>query len=493
MSSSAGNRPSRAGDPLARVAAPTVAAVTAIIAVGMSVVVLSANMKVAVLLTAALASVIVLARPQLATLLFAGAIYTNAAVVMIRFHGVPQAAAASIALLLGIPLAHQVLFHKARLVVAPAAPLFFVFLIVQTLEVMTQAEHPNLGLKALITTLSEGLVLYLLVTNVIRTPETLRQVVWTLLAAGAFLGVLSVHQQLTGRFSQNYGGFAQTPNTKLMARGVAKDKESTRAAGPIGEKNYFAQFMLTLIPLGVGRLQDERAVTFRGAALAACLLVAGTVAFTASRGAAVGFVVLLAAMLAMRVIRWRHAFLAMLAAGLLLLATPALYERLVTLLDLADVISGDLQVRAIDKSTQGRLTELLAGWLVFCEHPVLGVGPGNFPAHFVDKADALGFQVHGDERMAHCTYLQMAAEYGLTGLSIFLGIVAITIRDLQRARRHSSSPELRQLATSLLLSLIVMLTTSFFLSFAYERYYWLVLAMAGAVPCIERELPRHER
>ncbi len=107
----------------------------------------------------------------------------------------------------------------------------------------------------LVTFLLEGIGLYLLVVNVVRTPSAMRNAVWTLLAVGAFLGGLSVFQAVTGTYSNDYFGFAQSDATNDL--GVAV-QGLTRLAGPIGEKNRYAQIMLMLVPLALFQGWSER-------------------------------------------------------------------------------------------------------------------------------------------------------------------------------------------------------------------------------------------
>jgi O-antigen ligase len=129
---------------------------------------------------------------------------------------------------------------------------------------------------------------------------------------------------------------------------------------------------------------------------------------------------------------------------------------------------------------------MAAAGLVFVEHPVLGVGPGMFRYHFLEKADALGFQVHGTTRMAHCALLEIAAEHGILGLGSFLAILLVTLRRLARIRTTDRRPEVVNMATAFILVLVVLMTTGVFLSFAYVRYYWLMLALAASVEIVAR-------
>ena len=86
------------------------------------------------------------------------------------------------------------------------------------------------------------------------------------------------------------------------------------------------------------------------------------------------------------------------------------------------------------------------------------------------------------DRQAHDLYLHIAAENGGLGLLAFLGILALTLRDLIRVRRRwlVARPELAAMATGLMLAVVTYMTTGLFLHLSYARYFWLVLAIAGA-------------
>ena len=73
--------------------------------------------------------------------------------------------------------------------------------------------------------------------------------------------------------------------------------------------------------------------------------------------------------------------------------------------------------------------------------------------------------------MAHCSYLEIAAETGLIGLLLYLGIFGVTLRELWRSRELATGPSERNQATAFLLVIVIMMATGLFLSFAFERYY----------------------
>jgi O-antigen ligase len=93
--------------------------------------------------------------------------------------------------------------------------------------------------------------------------------------------------------------------------------------------------------------------------------------------------------------------------------------------------------------------------------------------------------------VAHNLYLELAANTGLLGLGSFLGAVGVTLVSLARVRRRclDRRPELASMATAFLLAIVSYLATGLFLSPAYARYFWLIMALAWATCRLGADLP----
>ena len=139
------------------------------------------------------------------------------------------------------------------------------FLLVQILGTLF-ARDVTSATDELVTYIIEGIGIYLLVVNVVRTPAGMRNVIWSLLAVGAFLGGLSIFQAATGTYANDYFGFAQSDRTNDLGVTVSG---LARLAGPIGEKNRYAQIMLMLVPLALFQAWSERSRILRIAAYGA--------------------------------------------------------------------------------------------------------------------------------------------------------------------------------------------------------------------------------
>ena len=424
-------------------------------------------------------------RPDVATLTSIGVIYSNAAVVLVRFHGLPVFVAAFVPLLMLVPLARDLVVRRLPVVAPPAMGWMVVLLGIYFVSALFSADTKR-SWDAVTVFLTEGFILFFLLINVIRTPEMVRSVTWVLLAAGAFVSLFAVHQNLTGNYDSNYFGFAQADATiRTGVTTLTGDVLQPRMAGSIGETNRFAQTMLMLVPLGIFRAVAERSAALRLTAGVMTVLITVGVILSFSRGAAVGLAALVVALMAMRMIRAHHVLVIVTALVLILAAFPQYTNRITSLAGVGGFEQAGSS--AVDNSLLSRVTETVAAGLVMLDHPLIGVGPAMFPAYYEPYANTVGILVRNDaEREAHNLYLGVGAELGLPGLIAFLLVALSVVGLLRKARRVSlpSRPDLERLTTPFLLALLTYYVTGLFLHLSFGRFYWLMLAVATAAAIV---------
>lgn len=426
-------------------------------------------------------------RPGLVTPIVIFLLVTNAAGVAVNSHGAPKLVGAGLVLLLGIPLLQE-LWRGRPLLLAPATVPLILFLIVQLFSTMF-AISPSQAFENVLQFVLEGFILFLVLTNTIRTRETLRRVLWAVMLAGAFLGTISTVQWITGTFDRPYGGFALIPIEFFS--GFAT---SPRAAGPVGDPNYYAQILLIPVPLALFMLWTERTRVLKLCAFGTFLLCMAGIVLTFSRGAGLALVVTLLAVAVFRVIQLRYVGFVALGLAVAILIVPAYRERIMTVIPFG-ANATQTTTEAADV-LQSRKTEMLAAAYVFADYPIAGVGRGLFPLYYQGYAARVGGEVHeatkwgenrGEtpQREAHNMLVSVAAETGALGLLTFSTVVVVTLAGLLRVRRRfrGTAPHLATMATSLFLAIFAYVTAGLFLSLAYERYLWLVLAL-GAVPVL---------
>ncbi len=425
-----------------------------------------------------------LLRPQVAAFAALFLLYSNLLGIAVSHHGVPRSLAGALPLLLLAWPAGVEILRTRRLVLQPAFFLVALFLAIQTISAAFSRD-PEVSIRAVRDSLLEGTLLYLFVTNAVRTPSAVRGATWALLLAAAPMALVPLHQQATGSYNRDYGGLAQVEGTGFRTGEVQGGSEvvQRRLGGPIGEKNRYAQVMLMLLPLGLFRFWAERSRALRLAALAATAfsLIGFGLAF--SRGGAVGLVLLLAAMVVLRIVDVRKFGLVLAVVALLFVAMPQYWNRIATSGSAAGFLTGEAgRTAEMDGAMAGRVTEMLAAGYVFADHPVIGVGPGMFRKYSQRYGNRLGIRRLEEGRRAHSLYLELAAETGALGLLAFLGAVGVTLLGLDRVRRGFAreDSELARTATAWFLVLVVYLATGLFLHLAYERYFYVALALGGA-------------
>jgi O-antigen ligase len=73
---------------------------------------------------------------------------------------------------------------------------------------------------------------------------------------------------------------------------------------------------------------------------------------------------------------------------------------------------------------------------MFKEHPVLGIGLGNYARRYLAYAQRLGLDKVGEVRQAHNRYMEVAVESGLVGLTAFGAMLIVALWRLWPLRRR---------------------------------------------------------
>lgn len=349
--------------------------------------------------------------------------------------------------------------------------------------------------------LLEGVMLYFLITNVIREFSMLRRAIWTLLLAGSLMAGLSIFQKVTHTEANIYGGLAQVSSDfDLMPRsteGASRPRAAgtidpsgegagqVRAAGPIGETNRYGQVLVVLLPLGALLFRTERSRAWRAFALIAVCFILGGLLLTLSRGSLLAGVIVFGMMAYMRFLKPGHLLVSALAiAVLILVVQPGVIARMVSLERLKGLIGRPSAAsQAPDSSAVRRYVLNVAAWHVFKDHPILGVGPGQFAEHYSTVyGNRVGLVEQRKTYRGHNLYLETLAETGLIGFVSFLSVVVAIMLGLWKARKQMMGRhlELADTATGFFLCLTAYAVSAVFAHLSYQRYFWLLMALSSA-------------
>lgn len=296
------------------------------------------------------------------------------------------------------------------------------------------------------------------------------------------MAVLSTHQWLTDGYESDYLGFSQASIEHIVGR-----VDHYRISGPFGSPNYYAQFLVLLIPLGIHLSFVEKRAPLRIATALATTAIVWATFLTFSRGAFLSLIgVAGIALFAYRPRPARLMLILALVVSLLLALPPTYSQRLQALAE--GLLAGDPHAEA---SLRGRTSEAIAAWRMFLEHPIGGVGFDGYSAHYQDYSREIGLDPRREPREPHSLFLGVAAETGLVGLSAFSLVLLVTFRELFGARNRFASHGLtfEQRATEgLLLGLVGFLLAGLFLHLAFARGFWVVVGMAFASAAVARGL-----
>jgi O-antigen ligase len=429
---------------------------------------------------------LLVARPGFALVVLAAFVYLNLSQVLVREHGLP-----SMLQLLVVPVALAALrgegAGRARRLPYLALTLLLALYVLAVLASTLVAQDSGLADGRLGETV-KAFVIFGLTAVLAATPRRLLQGAWTIVVAGGLLGALGVVQVLTGNFQRQFWGFARVKDAHIWG-----DVFEPRITGPLGDPNFFAQILIVLVPVGLVLAAESGSVRARGLAFAATGLILAGAVLTYSRGGALALGCVLLLVLISRRVRPRQIALGILALVLLPLLAPRQFaQRLETV---REILPGGEETLDPDSSFQERKLYVLTAWRMFLDHPVLGVGAGNYSTHYDRYADEVGFasrdyEQPGDVHYPHNLYLEIAAETGLVGLAAFAAAVAAAFVSLRRARaaRLARGDVLSaDLAQAFEIAIAGYLISSLFLHGHFQRYLWLLFGFAAALRLMEEE------
>jgi O-antigen ligase len=258
---------------------------------------------------------------------------------------------------------------------------------------------------------------------------------------------------------------------------------SVRHSGPLSDANFWGRVLVLYLPFALSLMVIARARW----AVAPVALLAGLV-LTGSRGAMVACALAIALWLVLAGPRFRRLLLLLPVLAVVVALAPGTGSRLATLTDLADPTA-----TGTDLSLVNRLAAQEAGMRMFLEHPVLGVGAGNFVAEAPDYLRKTGNLEYTEVLGPHNTYLEMAAEGGVVTLLAWLAFYGSALYVAARARLNARAlarglPARRRelLAIAALAGLAAWAMAAVFLHLAALRALFAVMALAVALDVVTR-------
>lgn len=179
----------------------------------------------------------------------------------------------------------------------------------------------------------------------------------------------------------------------------------------IYNESYFASYLVVVFPLLVSASTITRSVPLRIGFLAAVVAYPILVFRIENRGAVLGLVAAIIVLLLTSSKLARRVLLTVVAIVVLTVVIPrtGVWERFEPLLERFD---------------NPRILLWRSGWEMFLDHPVFGVGPGQF-SNFVHLYEPSFNPAHKLD--AHNSLVQMLAETGFPGLLLYCALFSIVM------------------------------------------------------------------
>lgn len=272
--------------------------------------------------------------------------------------------------------------------------------------------------------------------------------------------------------------------------------------GSYKDPNYYAMCLIAVVPFFWFMAQATRSYAVRIFTWASLAPIFIAIAKSGSRGAMLGFGAMVLIMLVISPGRTKLLISLATLTGVTIAALimPSyIRARYFTFFDVDSATAEEFEssrsstghlsdldrLHADMSSAVGRRRLLMTSIKLTFEHPVFGVGPGNFPTAAYDESKE-GGHARNEWLATHNSYTEISSETGFPGLILFLGIIASGFRSLTSVLRRSKdtgvTPDPIAFATAkyLLLSLTSLSVCIFFLAVGYEFgiYLWVGLAVS---------------
>jgi O-antigen ligase len=244
--------------------------------------------------------------------------------------------------------------------------------------------------------------------------------------------------------------------------------------GIYADPNDLALGFVISLPMCLALLFLTRSWLWKAVWMFAILLMTLAIFLTGSRGGLVSLFATAAISLWAFAIRGRRPYLLLLAALLGVIAVMSSGDLIMRRLQETFDVEGN--GAAAHDSAQTRQQLFWRSVEVTEQHPIFGVGPGNFQ------------QISGMWHVAHNSYTQMSSEGGIPALILYVLILLSAFRNLRSTGKIAGvQDEIVLLAKALNASMVGYIIGSCFLSLNYEFFPYLLMAYTTALLLIAKK------
>jgi len=313
------------------------------------------------------------------------------------------------------------------------------------------AVWPSHSIDLLTDSFFKVITIFVLMVNLIDTRRRLQSIMKFVVMCGVLVALVTIKNYFTGELDISH-----------VATGVQNGPTGTQ----FDNTNELALALDLLLPIAIVFAVTGKGVVRFGYSVCAAIIGIGAV-MTFSRGGFLGLVSI-GGVLMWKLGRGKRVTMvlaALLLAGVFAAAMPSGYsERLFTILHPSTDLTNSAQER---QALLGRAVE------VALHHPFIGIGLANF------------YQYSQNGKVAHNSYIEIAAELGWTGLLAYMVFLIAPFRGLKRIERGTFAAsqfldpdgagqrELYYLSVGLQAVMVAFMVCSFFSSsqYSWHPYY----------------------
>ena len=354
----------------------------------------------------------------------------------------------------GQSLAQWILGNRIRKVVLVFAGIAIVSLLLSSLG-------PNIDALRLVARLFSYLAFFFAVLGWVETRQQVQRIITVLLTSTIGVALFGFYQVLAQGYTDFY--FYLYPSQEQ-----ALDSWNGRITSVLFHFNSLAGYLNLVLPFSLACMVLAKERWQRNLAVVCHSLACAALYFTASRGGLVAYAGMVLAVLWF--LKPRFAALSRLLVATILAA--------VIVFSLQSPSAGGGRVQDVDDFTS---TSRLALWstaaTLFLQHPVLGVGYGNYRSLYNDYLPG----VAPNELDTHNLYLQFLAETGIIGFAAFFFLIGSFVRIAVKLARNGD-PYCRLLGIGLggaLAATLIHGLVDFLFNVSPQcgALFWLVLAL----------------
>ncbi|MEE4311339.1 MAG: O-antigen ligase family protein [candidate division KSB1 bacterium] len=311
---------------------------------------------------------------------------------------------------------------------------------------LVSAASTELAIEALMNYL-KSMILYFLVIHLIDTPRLLRYAFWVIVIAA---GVTAVYGMST---------FMSDP---FMSSRVSSFRE---------DPNNLAIVLVTAVPISVSLIKTEKRLISKIILAAIGMAILITINLTYSRG---GMLALGVVLMALLYNERKNKVFAVISVIVLIIVVYLFVEKLSHYQKLLRLVTED-------QSFIQRYRLYRGGIRMFLDHPVFGVGLGNFIV-WSTRYTGLIMALY-----AHNIFLHIGAETGIGGLLAYIFIFYLAWRSVKKAgtvAMEKNNPVLLNYAFGIKVSLLGFTIAGLFLSQHFNKALWVILGLCIAIEVI---------